>query len=155
MVMHRTKSFIAFFCLIGLNCCTCYDVYAASHGKSKIIISNKHQELATFIVDVAKSEEEKQKGLMHVRTLPENHGMLFYYSQPKIVSMWMKNTYIPLDIIFIGPNQRISKIHKNAQPHDETNISSDIPISAVLEVNAGEASKHMISVGNHISLNKQ
>jgi len=84
---------------------------------------------------------------MHVTDLPENAGMLFVFSQPRQVSMWMKNTVISLDILFLNPNGRIVKIHKNAKPLSLASIPSHAKVKWVLELNAGVAAKLNLQLG--------
>ena len=90
---------------------------------------------------LADAPAKRAQGLMHVTDLPENAGMLFVFSQPRQVSMWMKNTVISLDILFLNPNGRIVKIHKNAQPLSLASIPSRAKVKWVLELNAGVAAK--------------
>ena len=90
---------------------------------------------------LADTPAKRAQGLMHVTDLPENAGMLFVFSQPRQVSMWMKNTVISLDILFLNPNGRIVKIHKNAQPLSLASIPSHASVKWVLELNAGVAAK--------------
>ena len=104
----------------------------------------------TYQVEVARTEAEQARGLMHRTTLPDNHGMIFLSKRPRLWRMWMRNTLIPLDILFIGEGGIIKKIHRNAKPMDETIISSGAPVIAVLELNAGQVSQHNIAIGDHI-----
>ena len=90
---------------------------------------------------IADTPAKRAQGLMHVTDLPENAGMLFVFSQPRQVSMWMKNTVISLDILFLNPNGRIVKIQKNAKPLSLANIPSYAKVKWVLELNAGVAAK--------------
>jgi len=90
---------------------------------------------------LADTPAKRAQGLMHVTDLPENAGMLFVFSQPRQVSMWMKNTVISLDILFLNPNGRIVKIHKNAKPLSLASIPSHVRVKWVLELNAGVAAK--------------
>lgn len=94
----------------------------------------------TFHVEMARTEAEQQIGLMFRTTMGKDHGMLFP-SPPEQRSFWMKNTVIPLDIVFIGPDHRISNIAANTVPYSEDPILSDGPAIAVLELNGGRAAK--------------
>ena len=91
----------------------------------------------TFEVEVAATEQERQIGLMFRRRLPANAGMLFDYITPQPVAMWMKNTYIPLDMLFIAANGRVVNIAKRTVPHSLRPIASKGRVRAVLEVNSG------------------
>lgn len=105
------------------------------------------QGVVRFDVDVADSFSERGRGLMFVREMPDDYGMLFIYGVTRPVSFWMKNTYIPLDMIFIDRRGVVQKVHANAVPHDTTSISSDVPIRSVLEINGGLAEKMGIGPG--------
>jgi hypothetical protein len=104
-----------------------------------------------FQVEMAITPEEKERGLMFRRELPEGHGMLFDFFVDQDVAFWMKNTYIPLDMIFIRADGRILRIAENAQPLSERNIPSGGAVRAVLEVIGGTARKMGIAPGDHVS----
>lgn len=109
-----------------------------------------------YDVKVAQTEDELIKGLMFVKDLPENEGMIFDFRpyEGKKLSMWMKNTYIPLDMLFIDCNLEIVHIHKNAKPLSLENISTDKVFCYVLEINGGESDRKGISVGDKIVVMK-
>lgn len=88
---------------------------------------------------------------MFVRDLPAGEGMLFPQGSPQVAHFWMKNTYIPLDMIFVGGNGRIAKIIANARPFSLDVLSSDVPVIAVLEIRGGEAKRLGIGVGDRVS----
>jgi uncharacterized membrane protein (UPF0127 family) len=104
-----------------------------------------------FQVEMAITPEEKEHGLMFRRELPEGHGMLFDFMVDQNVAFWMKNTYIPLDMIFIRGDGRILRIAENTEPFSERNIPSGGPVRAVLEVIAGTAKKFGIAPGDRVS----
>jgi uncharacterized membrane protein (UPF0127 family) len=87
---------------------------------------------------------------MHRKSMPQNHGMLFIFEKPQIISMWMKNTYIPLDMLFLDKNGKIIWIHENAKPLDESIISSRFPASFVIELNAGQVKEKNIQITNQV-----
>ena len=101
-------------------------------------------------VEKATTEKQRRVGLMNRKKLAKNSGMLFLFEKPQIAYMWMKNTYIPLDMIFVNYGKIVS-IHQNAHPKDETIISSKAFVTSVLEVNAGTIQKYNIQVGDKIS----
>ncbi len=103
-----------------------------------------------FAVEVMRTEEERERGLMFRESLPEDRGMLFDFKTERIVMMWMKNTYLPLDMIFISPAGKVVAIAKDAAPLSEKIISSGVPASAVLEVNAGTAANIGLRIGDFI-----
>ena len=92
-----------------------------------------------FAVELASTPQEQATGLMFRRELPEGRGMLFDFHRDQPTSFWMKNTYIPLDMIFIRGDGRILRIAENTVPLSETLIPSGGPVRAVLEVIAGTA----------------
>lgn len=104
-----------------------------------------------FSVELAQTDEERAKGLMFRRELPEGQGMLFDFGRDENVSMWMKNTYVPLDMIFIAANGRIVRIAENTQPMSTRIIPSGGPVRAVLEVIGGTAKKHGIAPGDRVA----
>ncbi|GEC16243.1 DUF192 domain-containing protein [Nitrobacter winogradskyi] len=104
-----------------------------------------------FSVEMAATPEEKATGLMHRKHLPDGQGMLFDFSPAQQVSMWMKNTYISLDMIFIGSNGRIVRIAENTEPLSTRIISSRGPAKGVLEVIGGTAKKYGIAPGDRVS----
>lgn len=104
----------------------------------------------TFRVERAFSRAEQEKGLMHRESMPANHGMIFTYATPQRTYFWMKNTLIPLDMIFVDSGNKIIHLHKGAKPHDLTPIASGGVVRAAIEVNAGIIDKFGISVGDKI-----
>ena len=88
---------------------------------------------------MATTDQDRALGLMFRRSLPENAGMLFLYDQPQPLTMWMRNTIIPLDMIFIGANGKVHRIESHTEPFSTQIISSDGDVKGVLEVNAGTA----------------
>ena len=105
---------------------------------------------ASFAIEVADDGAERSQGLMHVESMPRNAGMLFVYDHPQTVAFWMKNTLIPLDMIFIDETGTVSRVHQNAIPHDETSIFGGNQIQFVLEINGGLSSIFGIGPGDQI-----
>ena len=89
---------------------------------------------------------------MHRKKLAEKSGMIFLFKPVRIARMWMKNTLIPLDMVFFDLYGRVVRVHHNAIPQDLTIISSERPVSGVLEINAGEAKKYGIGPGSTLDL---
>jgi uncharacterized membrane protein (UPF0127 family) len=104
-----------------------------------------------FSVEMATTEEEKTTGLMYRKELPDGKGMLFDFSPEQQISMWMKNTYIPLDMIFIRADGRILRIAENTEPLSTRIISSGGLAKGVLEVIAGTAQKYGIQPGDRVA----
>jgi uncharacterized membrane protein (UPF0127 family) len=104
-----------------------------------------------FSVEMATTEEEKATGLMYRKELPDGKGMLFDFSPEQEVSMWMKNTYIPLDMIFIRADGRIIRIAENTEPLSTKIIPSRGLAKGVLEVIAGTAQRYGIAPGDRVA----
>jgi uncharacterized membrane protein (UPF0127 family) len=107
-----------------------------------------------FEVWVADTTERAQQGLMFVSDLPEGRGMVFPLSTPRVETMWMKNTYIELDMLFIEADGHVTKIIERAHPMSTTILSSDTPVSAVLELKGGEVAKLGLKVGDTVAWKK-
>jgi uncharacterized protein len=123
-------------------------VRAASVQPLEIVTKSGVQ---VFSVEMATTEEEKTTGLMYRKELPDGKGMLFDFSPEQQVSMWMKNTYISLDMIFIRADGRILRIAENTEPLSTRIISSGGLASGVLEVIAGTAQKYGIAPGDRVA----
>ncbi len=121
---------------------------APSPQEELVIESSGRRHL--FSVEVARDEAAHERGLMYRRHLAPDHGMLFDFGRPRPAAMWMRNTYIPLDILFIDGVGRITKIHPQAQPHDETPIESNGRVRAVLELPGGTSERLGLKVGDRI-----
>ena len=120
---------------------------AASFQPLEIVTKNGVQ---VFSVEMATTEQEKETGLMYRKEVPDGKGMLFDFSPPQEVSMWMKNTYVSLDMIFIRADGRILRIAENTEPFSTKIISSQGLAKGVLEVVAGTAKKYGIEPGDRV-----
>lgn len=103
-----------------------------------------------FISEIVEKPEDLADGLMFRENLAEDTGMFFIFGQEKIANMWMKNTLLSLDMIFIDGDGTIVKIAKNATPHSEAVISSGVPVRAVFEINGGMCDKLGIKEGDTV-----
>ncbi len=103
-----------------------------------------------FDVWLADTPARQQQGLMFVRSLAPLKGMLFVHEQPRPMTMWMKNTYIPLDMVVIDTKGRIQEIVENATPHSLDTIRSKLPARAVLEIGGGEARRLGLKPGQQV-----
>jgi uncharacterized membrane protein (UPF0127 family) len=103
-----------------------------------------------FLLDMAETPAQQERGLMYRRSLGPNEGMLFPYSPPRQVAFWMKNTFIPLDLIFVRPDGKIARI-TTARPLDETPLPSGEPVAMVIEINGGRAAELGIRPGDSVS----
>lgn len=103
-------------------------------------------------VETVATPEKRNFGLMYRKDLPESQGMLFLFPREQRLSFWMKNTFLPLDIIFINSAQTIVHIAANTKPFSEEPIPSGFPAQFVLEVNAGFCQRHGIAIGSRVEL---
>ncbi len=103
-----------------------------------------------FFVELADTEESRAKGLMFRESMPQSAGMLFVYERPQPSAFWMKNTLIPLDMIFMDRSGTVTRVHSNAIPGDLTPIPGGDAVFAVLEINGGLAKRYGISEGSQM-----
>lgn len=111
--------------------------------------------LTTIDIEIKADEMGRAEGMMWRKSMEDNQGMLFIMERAEPQSFWMRNTYLPLDIIFIGENQRILNIRKNAQPQTLSPQTSQGDAKYVLEVVGGFADQHGIKPGNRIEFERQ
>jgi len=104
-----------------------------------------------FNIWVADTPPREEQGLMFVRDLPADQGMIFIEREPRVASMWMKNTYIELDMVFIRADGRVAAVFPRTVPFSETTITAAEPVKAVLEIRGGEAARRGIKVGDIVS----
>ncbi len=119
----------------------------ASFPQSRLTIRSSAGEQA-FQIWTASTQQQQMQGLMFVRDLPRDRGMLFVEERPRIATMWMKNTYIPLDMLFIDARGKVVRIIPMTKPFSLDILSSLTPIKAVLELRGGEAAGRNIRVGD-------
>ncbi len=118
--------------------------------KAHIEIVTPEKEVHRFEVELAETPEQQQLGLMHRESMAGDKGMLFIFSQESNLGFWMKNTLIPLDMLFIDEDGFINHIHPMAKPLDLTTVRSTSPAKAVLEINGGIAEKLGITEGSRV-----
>ncbi|MEE9427358.1 MAG: DUF192 domain-containing protein [Paracoccaceae bacterium] len=105
---------------------------------------------AQFSIEIADDVAERAQGLMNREEMARTAGMMFIYDAPQSVTFWMRNTLIPLDMIFIDPSGLVTSIHENAIPLDETPIPGGQGVQYVLEINGGLIATFGISVGSQV-----
>ena len=115
-----------------------------------LTIVTKNGKSHAFTVELAVTPRQREQGLMNRREMAPDHGMLFAFGETRQVFMWMKNTYLPLDMLFIGKDGKIRSIKENATPLDESIIDSKGPIDYVLELNGGTVKRLGIRTGNRV-----
>ena len=107
----------------------------------EVVIETPAGERHRFQVEIARSGEERSQGLMFRQSLAPDAGMIFLYPRLQQAAMWMRNTLIPLDMIFIRPDGSIDRVHEMATPRSLETIASDGPVSMVLEIAGGRAAE--------------
>lgn len=123
---------------------------SALQAAEPLVVATQHGAV-TLEVEVADTPQAQAQGLMHRKWLSPDAGMLFVVSPPRPMTMWMKNTYIPLDMLFIDANATIASIAANTTPLSEKRIHSAGAVAAVLEINGGAAAKLGIRSGDRVS----
>ncbi len=120
-------------------------------GELSIISGETGQPIRKIDIEKADNDMERQFGMMFRKSMEETQGMLFLFDESGPQSFWMKNTLIPLDIMFVDENQTITTIHENAKPLSEASLPSDGDAKYVLEVIGGFSKKYGVKVGDKIS----
>jgi len=139
-------SIIAAVCFLA-----CASPSAWAEGRIEPVTIETAMGSVRFDCEIMRTETEREQGLMFRPYLPELRGMLFDFGEERPVQMWMKDTLIPLDMIFIRANGTIARIIPNAEPYSTRVLPSGEPILAVLEINAGLAAKYKIETGGHVT----
>lgn len=119
-------------------------------GELAFISKDGRKKIKTIDIEIADTPGELQAGLMYRQTMADTEGMLFVFNKAKLRLFWMKNTYIPLDMIFVDKNMKILKIEKNTIPMSEERIPTHRNTLYTVEVNAGFCDRYGISLGDYI-----
>jgi len=125
-------------------------VPARAQALEPLAIVTRSGQRHAFQVEVARTDADRAQGLMFRRSMPPDRGMLFDFARVEPVSMWMQNTYLPLDMLFIRPDGTIARIAANAEPLSTRTIPSGEPVLAVLELNGGTAARLGIRAGDRV-----
>jgi uncharacterized protein len=123
---------------------------ALTYKRVPLSIITQNNKTHNFTVELALQQNQREFGLMFRRTLGDNAGMLFIFDNPEIIQMWMRNTSIALDMLFINNKGEIVDIARNTIPFSLDIIASRVPASIVLEVKAGTAERLKLNVGDRI-----
>jgi uncharacterized protein len=130
---------------IAANACS-HSTQAARRGEPEVVLATRAGEQHVK-VEIARTEPEKQHGLMYRQKLEPGRGMIFLWPQPEPLKFWMKNTYIPLDMIFIGGDRHVVYVEENAEPLTTSTRGPDEDSQFVLEVPGGWARAHGVERG--------
>ncbi|WP_299320729.1 DUF192 domain-containing protein [uncultured Maribacter sp.] len=126
-----------------------------NEGDLSIFLNSSDTVKTKFNIEFAETDYETQTGLMYRKGMDSNQGMLFIFPDERVHSFYMKNTEFPLDIIYIKEDLRIASFQENAQPLNETGLTSQVPIKYVLEINGGLAQELGLSIGDSISFSRK
>lgn len=129
------------------------DLRFTKEGELRFLNKNK-KEIITIDIEIPDTPEEKRRGLMYRRVMAPTEGMFFINDMSKVHFFWMKNTYIPLDMIFVDRNMKIVKIEENTTPLSEVLIPAPREAQYTIEVNAGFCEQHGIRIGDSIKVEK-
>ena len=162
---HQTWYVVAARCAAALYLLLCLAALPSAQGASPLRLLSKFPASSIIVVNsdgpcvlldvwVATSPAQRSQGLMFIEELGTYEGMVFLYRQPADIAMWMKNTLISLDMLFIRGNQRIASIAENTTPLSTDTIYSGEPVQIVLELNAGSAQRWNISPEDWILFNE-
>ena len=122
---------------------------ATAAGTDTVVLKTESGE-HSYTVEIADTDRERAMGLMFRRSLPEKSGMIFLYDPPQRVGMWMRNTYIPLDMVFITAEGTVRRVEADTEPFSTDLIRSGGEVAAVLELNAGQAAKIGVKPGDRV-----
>ncbi len=136
--------------LLSFVVAACDSKEGAAQSTDKLTITKQDGTKHAFKIELALTPQQQQQGLMNRTEMAKNAGMLFFFGPEAPRSFWMKNTLIPLDMIFIKKDGVILNIHDSAIPNDLTSVKSEGPVSAVLEVNGGLSKKLGIVAGDKV-----
>lgn len=123
---------------------------AIEFESASLSIETQSDRVFEFTVEIAESSAQKSRGLMYRREMAADEGMLFLHRRDRVLTMWMANTFLPLDMLFIEADGRISRIEENTIPQSRETISSRQRVRAVLELNAGTTRKLGITEGDRV-----
>ena len=130
------------------------EITFTKEGQLTLMNAKTDSIIAKLDIEIADDEYQTQTGLMYRHSMAQNQGMLFVFNDSQVRSFYMKNTVIPLDIIFLNGKKEIVSIQKNAKPFDETSLPSDAASEYVLEINAGLSDLWKLEKGDKIQYTK-
>ncbi len=147
----KTGFFVSFTMILAVFIGIWVQSSAQATSLEPLSITNHDGKIYHFQIERAITREQKRVGLMFRESIADDYGMLFVYDTPQHATMWMKNTLIPLDMLFIDAHGTIRSIHHSAEPHSLTYIHSGHEVLAVLELKGGTAKQHYISEGGQVT----
>jgi uncharacterized protein len=157
--MIRSLHLVAILFAFGLSACAPFQASAETMDgvqldrifrRSTLQIATPDARLHTFKVWIADDNERRARGLMFVKELADDEGMLFVYEQPQPIGMWMKNTFISLDMVFVAADGKVINVAEKTEPHSLKTIESSGDAVGVIELKAGTAAKLHIAKGARV-----
>ena len=122
----------------------------SAEGYETLVLHTRNKGSHRFHIEIAATPVEQSRGLMFRTSLPANYGMLFLHDPPQRVVMWMKNTYLPLDMVFLDREGKVVQIVERTTPLSLVRIRSLQPVAAVLELAAGSVQRHSLGKGDRV-----
>nr|WP_244534039.1 DUF192 domain-containing protein [Maribacter aquivivus] len=160
--MHKSSVILMVIALLLFSCKTeskktiaTQSIDFTHEGDLSIFLNSSDTLKTKFNIEFAETDYETQTGLMYRKGMDSNQGMLFIFPDERVHSFYMKNTEFPLDIIYIKEDLRIASFQENAQPLNESGLTSQVPIKYVLEINGGLAQELGLSIGDSISFSRK
>jgi uncharacterized protein len=157
--MIRSLRLVAIALALSVSACTPFEATADTADgaqldrvfrRSTLQIATPDARLHTFKIWIADDNERRARGLMFVKELAQDEGMLFVYEQPQPIGMWMKNTFISLDMLFVAADGRVLNVAEKTEPHSLKTIESKGDAIGVIELKAGTAAKLHIAKGARV-----
>lgn len=151
-MFFRKGALVALFSLFG--CLATLAADGIEFDQTRLTIETAQGREIALTVELAVDDMQRMRGLMYRKSMPADHGMLFDFGESRLVTMWMKNTVLPLDMLFIDKDGWVRHLREHAVPFSEEIISSGGEVQYVLELNAGSVKRLGIGVGSraHLSL---
>ena len=160
--IHKSSVILIVVALLLFSCkeeskktITTQSIDFTHEGDLSIFLNSSDTVKTKFNIEFAETDYETQTGLMYRKGMDSNQGMLFIFPDERVHSFYMKNTEFPLDIIYIKEDLRIASFQENAQPLNESGLTSQVPIKYVLEINGGLAQELGLSIGDSISFSRK
>lgn len=152
---HKVPTYLSGKIFISLIFMLFFDVfllygYILASDRTITFYTEGKQTLCSFSAELAITPEEHERGLMYRKSLAPDAAMLFVFQEDNVRFFWMKNTYIPLDMVFINSRLKVTGVYRSAKPLDETTVTSWTPATYVLEINAGKVDRCNIKVGSKV-----
>ena len=148
------RRFLRTACVLATVVLSGGDLAAAdiTFEKAPLTVLTTNGQKHVFTVELALDSVQRERGLMFRKTMAPDHGMLFAFGETRQVMMWMKNTDLPLDMLFLAKDGKVETVRENAVPQSEAIIDSGVPVDYVVELNAGTAKRLSITPGARVKL---